>query len=129
MLKMWLEYIYYGQEGLEARIDHFMQLSAIAEKRIKAEPSLELQTERWINNICFRSTVCEDGDLNSFNKAVRQRLYTTGSSFVNIAYLNDDLTIRLIITNKDVTEADIHKFFDLWLAAAAETNKEMMQCA
>ncbi len=129
MLKMWLEYIYYGQEGLEARIDHFMHLSAIAEKRIKAEPSLELQTERWINNICFRSTVCEDGDLNSFNKAVRQRLYTTGSSFVNIAYLNDDLTIRLIITNKDVTEADIHKFFDLWLAAAAETNKEMMQCA
>ena len=48
---------------------------------------------------------------------------------MNIAYLNDDLTIRLIITNKDDTETDIHKFFDLWLAAAAETNKEMMQCA
>ena len=128
MLKMWLEYVFYGEEGFRARIDHFMHLSGIAEKRISAEPGLELQSERWINNICFRSNTCNDGDLNRFNKAVRERLHTTGRSFVNIAYLKDELTVRLIITNKDVTEADIHEFFDLWLAAAAETDSEATPC-
>lgn len=129
MLKMWLEYVFYGEQGFEDRIDNFMQLSHIAEQRIKAEPTLELQAERWINNICFRTKATRSNDLNSFNKSVRERLHKQGSSFVNIAYLGDELTIRLIITNKDVTESDIHQFFDLWIEAAQELDVEMIQCA
>jgi len=129
MLKMWLEYVFYGEQGFKDRIDNFMHLSSVAENRIKAEPTLELQSERWINNICFRTKACHSGDLNTFNKAVRERLHKHGSSFVNIAYINDDLTVRLIITNKDVTEADINEFFDLWLAAAMELDEELTQCA
>ena len=129
MLKMWLEYVFYGEQGFTDRIDNFMRLSKVAEERIKAEPTLELQSERWINNICFRTTVCRSDDLNSFNKKVRERLHQQGSSFVNIAYLGEELTVRLIITNKDVTESDIHEFFDLWLATAVELDRETMQCA
>lgn len=129
MLKMWLEYVFYGEQGFKDRIDNFMHLSNIAEQRIKAEPTLELQAERWINNICFRTKISRSSDLNTFNKTVRERLHRQGSSFVNIAYLGDELTIRLIITNKDVTESDIQEFFDLWLDAAAEVDEEMMQCA
>lgn len=129
MFKMWLEYIFYGEQGFQERIDHFMHLSAIAEKRIAAEPSLELQSERWINNICFRSLIDGDHDLNSFNKIVRERLHKQGKSFVNIAYLDDALTVRLIITNKDVTEKDIDEFFDNWLATAVSVREEMTQCA
>ncbi len=128
MLKMWLEYIFYGEQGFKARIDNFMRLASIAEERIESEPTLELQSKRWINNICFRSTVCANGDLNQFNKAVREHLHKQGSSFVNIAYLGDELTVRLIITNKDVTEEDIHEFFDRWLAAASALNKRVMAC-
>ena len=129
MLKMWLEYVFYGEQGFKERIDNFMHLSNVAEQRIKAEPTLELQAERWINNICFRTTATSSSDLNGFNKSVRERLHRQGSSFVNIAYLGDELTIRLIITNKDVTESDIHEFFDIWVAAAAEVDQELMQCA
>lgn len=129
MLKMWLEYVFYGEQGFQDRIDNFMHLSGIAEERIRAEPTLELQSERWINNICFRTKLCRSDDLNAFNKAVREHLHHQGSSFVNIAYLDDELTVRLIITNKDVTESDIHTFFDFWLAAAAELNEGIAQCA
>ena len=129
MFKMWLEYVYYGEQGFEQRIDKFMNLSALAEGRIVAEPSLELQSQRWINNICFRSIPSAGVDINAFNKRIREKLYQSGDSLVNIAYLKDDLTIRLIITNKDVSEQDIENFFDNWLAMASTVQQELQQCA
>ena len=129
MFKMWLEYIYYGEAGLEARIDNFMRLSAIAEQRIQTEHTLELQTKRWINNICFRSKSSFQVDSTQFNQQIRERLYHSGESLVNMAYIGDDMTVRLIIANKDVTEADIHTFFDNWLEVAATIEREHMQCA
>jgi len=129
MFKMWLEYVFYGETGFEKRIDKFMQLASLAETRITGEPSLELQSQRWINNICFRS-IPENGiDVDLFNKRIREKLYQSGNALVNIAYIGDDLTIRLIITNKDVTESDIQQFFDNWLKTAATVQKELQQCA
>ena len=129
MLKMWLEYAFYGKKGFEQRIDKFMQLATLAEDRINHERTLELQSHRWINNICFRSIPDNGIDIGMFNKRIREKLKQTGSSLVNIAYLGHELTVRLIITNKDVTESDIEQFFDNWLEAAAAVQQELQQCA
>ena len=130
MLKMWFEYLFYGQKGFEARIEHFLKLSQMAEQRIERETDLELQSERWINNICFRSRPAGIDDketLNKFNKTVRERLTKSGDTLVNQAFLEDDLTIRLIIANKDVTAVDITRFFDLWLSESRQLEKEWKQ--
>ena len=127
MLKMWFEYLFYGEQGFRERIDRFLELSAYAERRILQEPDLELQAERWINNICFRSHPqgCDKAtDLNAFNKTVRERLKTTGCALVNQAYLDDELTIRLVIANKEATTADIARFFDLWVSEARQLKTE-----
>lgn len=132
MFKMWLEIIFYGEQGFEERIDKFMRLASLAESRILAEPTLELQSARWINNICFRSIPvqrAQDIDKNSFNRRIREKLYQSGDSMVNFAYLGEELTIRLIIANKDATEEDIEQFFDHWLAAAISVQQELDQCA
>ncbi len=129
MLKLWLEFMYYGQEGLQSRIDNFMELSQHAEDRINAEPELEMQSQRWINNICFRSKGNSGVDKNTFNKRVRECLSQSGESLVNVAYIGDDLTVRLIICNKNVTRSDIDKFFDNWLHAARQVEVEFQQCA
>ena len=131
MLKMWLEYLFYGNEGFRNRIDHFLKLSEWAEQRVEKESDLELQSERWINNICFRSKPAglhDEEQLNTFNKTVRDRLKAAGSTFVNQAYLGDALTIRLVIANKDVTAADITRFFDLWVTEAQKLEKEWNAC-
>ena len=124
ILKLWLEFIYYGREGLRSRIDTFMSLSRHAEDIIANEPSLELQAPRWINNICFRTKTPPGVDAEEFNRQIRNRLYHSGESLVNVAYINDDLTIRLIICNKDVTEKDIDQFFKSWLHAARTVESE-----
>ena len=102
----------------------------MAEQRIEREADLELQSERWINNICFRSRPAGMDDketLNRFNKTVRERLTKSGDTLVNQAFLEDDLTIRLIIANKDVTAVDITRFFDLWLSESRQLEKEWKQ--
>ncbi len=124
MFKMWLEYVFYGEQGFEDRIDNFMALSAVAEDRIKAEPNLELQSKRWINNICFRSIPTVDVDLSEFNKRIREKLYHSGNSLVNMAYLGDNMTVRMIICNKDIDESDVNMFFDNWIAMAIATEQE-----
>lgn len=129
MLKMWLETLYYGEQGLGERVDHFMAMSHRAEQRVLSETSLELQSVRWINNICFRSRVPEGVDSNTFNKQVRDRLHASGNALVNIAYIGDDLTVRLIVTNKEVRSEDIDQFFDHWLEMATQVEQELLQCA
>ncbi len=128
-LKLWLEYLFYGVSGFAQRVDNFMALSRYAEERIASEPTLELQSHRWINNICFRSKAASGIDHNEFNKKIREHLYHSGESLVNIAYIQEDLTIRLIICNKDVTQQDIQKFFDNWLQTARLIELEYQQCA
>ena len=127
MLKMWFEYLFYGEQGFRERIYGFLDLAAYAERRVEQDPSLELQATRWINNICFRSHppgMDKTIDLNAFNAAVRQRLKDTGRALVNQAYIDDELTIRLVIANKEATTADISRFFDLWTAEASRLASE-----
>ncbi len=127
MFKMWLEYLFYGHHGFTRRIDHFMQLSALAERRVEQESALELQADRWINNICFRyrpAGINDTETLNRFNQTVRDRLKAAGSTFVNQAYIGDELTIRLIIANIDVVASDITRFFDLWMHESRQLEQE-----
>ena len=131
MFKMWLEYLFYGHQGFTRRIDHFLKLSAWAEQRVEQETQLELQVDRWINNICFRyrpQGVDDVDALNSFNQTVRDRLKEAGSTFVNQAYIGDELTIRLIIANKDVVAGDITRFFDLWVNESRQLEQEWQSC-
>lgn len=127
MFKMWLEYLFYGHQGFNQRVDHFLKLSAWAEQRIEQEPELELQADRWINNICFRyrpNGINDTETLNNFNQTVRDRLKIAGSTFVNQAYIGKELTIRLIVANKDVVAGDITRFFDLWMTEARRLEQE-----
>lgn len=116
--KCWLEYLYYGEAGFTKRINRFMALAEHAEAIILETPELELQSHRWINNICFRFTHPAISDLEAFNREVRNTLHQSGQSFVNVAYLDGEFTIRLIIANHEMTEENINIFFKEWLTTA-----------
>lgn len=120
ILKLWLEWQYYGQAGLAQRIDRYVALAERAEAIVVAERRLELQTPRWINNICFRYRPEAPVDLDAFNRALRDRLAASGRALVNFAWIDGALTIRLVICNPAMTEADVDRFFTLVLEAGRE---------
>lgn len=120
ILKLWLEWQYYGEAGLAARIDRYVELAERAETIVAADAKLELQAPRWINNICFRYRPEKPVDLDAFNRALRDRLANSGKALVNFAWIKGNLTIRLVICNPAMNEADVDRFFALVLEAGRE---------
>ncbi|MFC2158485.1 pyridoxal phosphate-dependent decarboxylase family protein [Acidobacteriota bacterium] len=112
VLKLWLSWKYYGDQGYADRIDRFFELSTYAEEKVKAHPALELMSERTSVNICFRYNTSKIEDLNLFNLNLREKLAREGKSLVNYANIGADVTIRLVILNHEVDRSDIDLFFE-----------------
>jgi sulfinoalanine decarboxylase len=62
-------------------------------------------------NVCFRLLPQDGSDPDSFNVALRERMRTRGEALVNFARLGDDVAIRLVLSNPELSEADLDRFF------------------
>lgn len=111
-LKLWLAWKYYGDKGYTKRINRLFELSAYAEEIVNKNPALELMVPRSSVNICFRYLPSQRSDLNKFNLKLREELAHSGKSMVNYSHLGNNLVIRLVITNPELTTKDIDLFFD-----------------
>ncbi len=119
-LKLWLSWKYYGDLGYAERVDRFFELAAFAEDIVNQTPSLELMAPRSSVNICFRYVPNTSEDINEFNLRLREELARKGKALVNFARLGEDVAIRLVIANHELTQEDVSTFFDA-LIQTAET--------
>ncbi|NEQ84467.1 MAG: glutamate decarboxylase, partial [Moorea sp. SIO2I5] len=66
-------------------------------------------------NICFRY-ISKDKQLDStaldqLNLDIRNRLFHSGTAFVNYAHYQGQVMIRLILANAELQKADLETFF------------------
>jgi glutamate/tyrosine decarboxylase-like PLP-dependent enzyme len=111
-LKLWLSWKFYGDRGYAERIDRFFELAAFAEDLVVKAPTLELMAPRSSVNVCFRYIPRNSENINKFNLRLREELARCGKSFVNYAHLEEDVAIRLVIANHELTREDVSLFFD-----------------
>ena len=109
-LKWFLDWKFFGREGLAKRIEGYLALCEYAESLVVSSAELEMIAPRTSFNICFRYHVAEK-DANSFNIALRTALYKEGLSLVGVAYIEGKAVMRILITNPDATKADVDNFF------------------
>lgn len=109
-VKLWFAWKYFGITGYEKRIDNLIELAKEAEQQVIAHHRLELLSVRQSFTVCFR-VKSNAADINAYNLAVRESLRKSGKSIVNFGYLGQDLAIRLVIANAEMTAQDIHQFF------------------
>ncbi|MEE8604915.1 MAG: aspartate aminotransferase family protein [Candidatus Aminicenantaceae bacterium] len=119
-LKLWLSWKYYGDLGYAERVDRFFELAAFAEDIVNQTPSLELMAPRSSVNVCFRYVPNTSEDINEFNLRLREELARKGKALVNFARLGEDVAIRLVIANHELSREDVSAFFDA-LIQTAET--------
>jgi glutamate/tyrosine decarboxylase-like PLP-dependent enzyme len=119
-LKLWLSWKYYGDLEYAERVDRFFELAAFAEDIVNQAPSLELMAPRSSVNVCFRYVPNTSEDINEFNLRLREELARKGKALVNFARLGEDVAIRLVIANHELTREDVAAFFDT-LIQTAET--------
>ncbi|MCF6242693.1 MAG: pyridoxal-dependent decarboxylase [Bacteroidales bacterium] len=115
-LKVWLAWRYYGDLGYEKRINRMFELAAHAEKTVKNNDKLQLLAERQSLNINFIYKSKDRSKDNELNLMIRENLMRKGISMVNYGYLKDKVSIRLVISNPDVSEKDLNEFFNNFIA-------------
>lgn len=119
-VKLWFAWKYYGKKGYEKRMENLMEMAEYAEEKVKNHRQLELLAPRQSLTVCFRYHSDHITDLNDFNFRLREQLRKSGKSIVNIAWLDDTLTIRLIMANAETQKEDVDRFFENFLVCAEE---------
>lgn len=118
-LKWFLDWKFFGKNGLARRVEHCLALCEYAEKIVRERPELELVLPRVSFNICFRYRVAEP-EANRFNLALRAKLHRNGISLVGYAQHEGRLFLRLLLANPELTTDSVDNYFTELIRAAEE---------
>jgi glutamate/tyrosine decarboxylase-like PLP-dependent enzyme len=110
-LKWFLDWKFFGQKGLASRVEKYLELCKYAENWVNQSAELEMVVPRTSFNVCFRFKVAKEKS-NSFNLTLRNRLYREETALVGAAYINDQVVMRLLISNPAAEQSDIDNFFN-----------------
>ncbi|MDR2549708.1 MAG: pyridoxal-dependent decarboxylase [Desulfobulbus sp.] len=119
-LKWFLDWKFYGQAGLAERVEQYLELCRYAEDQVGRLPELEMVVPRESFNVCFRFRPPEGIPAEPFNKALRERMHRAGRALVGTGYVNGQLVLRLLITNINVGQPEIDRFFQSVIATGRE---------
>ena len=111
-LKLWIEWRVRGDEGWARMVDQHMADADFLEGLIKAHPRLEMMSTRMWTNVCFRFRSNEYTDLNQLNTEIRQRLLNEGSFMVSRSNIDDDVVLRMVLVNQNVTHESLQRFLE-----------------
>ncbi|PHS22678.1 MAG: pyridoxal-dependent decarboxylase [Robiginitomaculum sp.] len=117
ILKLFLSWKFYGRDGFVVRIKRFLEKAAYAEEMVCQTPDLAMLVPRESFNINFYHRAPDGMNQDALNRAIRQRLYENGTAMVGLGTINDRVSIRLLIANDAVENADIDEFFQHVLGA------------
>jgi glutamate/tyrosine decarboxylase-like PLP-dependent enzyme len=111
-LKLWIEWRVRGDAGWATMVDHHMADADHLQASINEHPSLEMMSERMWTNVCFRYTNPEAEDLNKLNAEIRHRLIQEGSFMVSRSNIGEDVILRMVLVNQNVTRSSLKRFLD-----------------
>ena len=110
-LKWFLDWNYYGQQGLASRIESYLKLCEYSEKRINQYPELEMVVPRESFNVCFRFVVPVGISSNEFNENLRNQLHRLQIGLIGSGYIGDEYCLRLLIANPEIDQKALELFF------------------
>jgi aromatic-L-amino-acid/L-tryptophan decarboxylase len=117
-LKVWLSLSYFGVDAFREAIDRSLDLAVEAERRITAEPELELMSPAQLGIVCFRRRFAgaeQEWQSARLNAALVGRFEQSGLGLVSSTMLEGSYAIRLCILNHTTTQADVERAID-WFA-------------
>ncbi len=110
-LKLWIEWRVRGDAGWAAMVDQNMDDADYLEAEIDQHPQLEMMSNRRWTNVCFRYNPGSAGhDVNEVNAEIRQRLIHEGSFMVSRSNIGEEVVLRMVLVNQNVTRASLDRF-------------------
>ena len=109
-LKLFLAWRDKGDAGWARLVESYMQLADYFERLVNGSSDLELMSKRSWTNICIRYTA-EGIDHNSVNSEIRDRMMRTGRYMVSRSNIGNDVVLRPVISNPEVSKETIDGLF------------------
>ncbi|RLE19877.1 MAG: cysteine synthase [Acidobacteria bacterium] len=116
-LKLWAAWLYHGDEGYRARLDHLFDLAHFAADRIKADPALDLVASPESIAVCFEVKGSSAGD-------ICRCLDLENRLKVGFGEVAGRQAIRLVCVNPDLEEQDIAFALDEIKGAGGQRRQE-----
>ncbi len=114
VLKLWLTWKYFGDNGYEERINHLFNMAKYASYKVETSANLRLLSPTISLNICFQVQTerVKQKQWNELTISVRESLCKDGDVMVNYAEIGNKFCIRLVTVNFDLTEKHLDFFFN-----------------
>ncbi len=127
-LKTWFTFVTLGSDAIGAAISQTCALARRLQRRVEAEPALELLAPVALNIVCFRVR-CADAD--RVNAEIVADLHESGIAVPSTTTIAGRTAIRAAIVNHRTTAADVDALVDAVLAlGAARTRSPALEaCA
>ncbi len=127
VLKLWLAWKYYGDDGYSARMNNLLEIAAYFESKVLNNKQFELLVPRQSLTVCFRYIPESETDIDKTNEAIREELRKSGKSIVNYGHINGKFAFRWVVANAETTKEDVDLFFENFDAVANKFNTKMIE--
>ncbi|MEU7281752.1 pyridoxal-dependent decarboxylase [Streptomyces sp. NPDC045431] len=107
----------YGREGLGRMVDVCHDLARHAERRILAEPELELVAPAELTTVVFRYRTADPRRSDELNGALRRRLLESGAALIGRTEVEQRVCLKFTLLNPTATTDDIDGLVDTVLDA------------
>jgi aromatic-L-amino-acid decarboxylase len=107
-LKLWAVLRCYGRSGLQAEIRRAVELAAMFERWVDAEPGWQLCAPRPFSVVCFRLAGSDER-----NRQLLEQVNATGEVFLSHAVLTGRYVLRLAVGQMHTREDDVRRAWDV----------------
>jgi aromatic-L-amino-acid decarboxylase len=117
-LKLWFVIRTYGLDGIQSIIRNHIAMAQSLVQEMRSTPDFELLAPAPLNLICFRYHPQGMDDLtklNQLNERILAALNATGKLYLTHTKLNGAYTLRMVIAQTAVTQADVDAAWKLIL--------------
>ena len=124
-LKIWLSIHYFGMKALREEVERRIALAEHLEKRVRAEPLLEVLAPAQLGVLCFRVQTGGSKDaawLDDFNERVNTAVNATGRFLISSTRLRGVFSLRACVLGFRTTQGDV----DDMLAAVVSAARGML---
>ena len=127
-LKLWLAWREIGDAGWASMLERFMGLADYLQDRVSEHDSLEMVSDRMWTNVCFRYVgTAPEENLNQINAELRERLIRDGRFMVSRSTVNEQIILRSVIANRNISEESLDAFLDRVVSLGKDIERGLPQ--
>ncbi len=127
-LKLWLAWREIGDAGWASMLERFMGLADYLQNRVNEHDALEMVSDRMWTNVCFRYVgTAPEENLNQINAELRERLIRDGRFMVSRSTVNEQIILRSVIANRNISEESLDAFLDCVVSLGKDIERGLPQ--